>query len=153
MAKPEINNKNSIEKQEQKQEQLQQKFLQFQMFQQQIEQINQHLEMLTQQSAELEISINAVKEIGQTKVDQEILAPIAGGIFLQAQLKDNQKLIVNVGSGITVEKTNLQVIELLQQQQAELMQKIIETDSVLQQLSAQAMKIYQEVQKAQQEQD
>ena len=130
-------------------EQLQQKVLQFQMLQQQLEQVNQHLEMLTQQAAELDISINAVKEIGQTKLNNEILAPLAGGIFLKAELKENQKLIVNVGSGVTVEKTIPQVVELLQHQQVDISQKIIEADSVLQQLSSQAMKIYQEVQGSQ----
>lgn len=130
-------------------EQLQQKVLQFQMLQQQLEQVNQHLEMLTQQAAELDISINAVKEIGETKINNEILAPLAGGIFLKAELKENQKLIVNVGSGVTVEKTIPQVVELLQHQQVEISQKIVEADSVLQQLSSQAMKIYQEVQGSQ----
>ncbi len=126
-------------------EQIQQKYIEFQELQQQIEQINQHLELLTQQNAEMDISIGALKELGQTKVGNEILAPIANGIFLKAELKNNEKLVVNVGSDVTVEKTIPEVIKLLEEQKVEGNQKIVELDKMLQKLTSQAMKLYQEV--------
>ncbi len=126
-------------------EQLQQKYLKFQFLQQQVEQLSQQLEILNQQNAELEISINALRKLGRTKINNEILAPIADGIFLKGELKDNQKLIVNVGSDVAVEKTIPQVVKLLEKQKEELERKLIGGEMVLQQLSEQAMKIYQEV--------
>src|SRR3989344_3999359 len=86
-------------------EERQQRYMQFQLLQQQLEQVNEHLQLLNQQAAELDISINAVNELGQTELDNEILAPISNGIFLKAKLIDNKKMIVNVGSDTTVEKT------------------------------------------------
>ena len=126
-------------------EQIKEKYMQFQFLQKNMEQLSSHLEMLNQQNAELEISIHALQELGQSKVGDEILAPIADGIFLRAELKENQKFIVNVGSGITVEKTKEQVIELLETQKKEISEKIIEAEAILQELNAQALKIYQEV--------
>ncbi len=126
-------------------EQIQQKYMQFQMVQQQLEQISQHLEMLNQQFSELDISINAVKELEKTKVNNELLAPIANGIFLKAELKDNQKLIVNVGSNTTVEKTIPEVVKLLEDQKEDLGKRMVEADTLLQEMSTQAMKLYQEV--------
>ena len=126
-------------------EQIQQKYMQFQMMQQQLEQISQHLELLNQQNSELDISINAVQELSKIKVDNELLAPIADGIFLKGELKDNQKLIVNVGMNTTVEKSIPEVVKLLEQQKEELSQRMVEADAMMQEMSMQAMKLYQEV--------
>jgi len=126
-------------------EQLKQKYMQFQMLQQQIEELGKHLEMFTEQNAELEITINAIKEVGNTKLNNEILTPIANGIFIKSELKDNKKLIVNVGSDTTVEKTVPEVVKLLEQQKEEVSKKIMETDTLLQEFSNQAMKIYKEM--------
>ena len=119
--------------------------MQFQAIQQQLEQINEHLETLMQQNSEVEISINAIKEIGKTEVNNDILALVANGIFIKAKLLDNQKLIVNVGSDTTVEKTVPEVVKLLEEQQKQMNKKMVEADSMMQELSSQAMKMYQEI--------
>ena len=121
----------------------------FQRLQQQLEQVSQHLEMFNQQSADLDISINAVKELEKTELNTELLAPIADGIFLKGKLDDNKKLIVNVGSGTTVEKTIPEVVLLLEQQKVEVNKRLMEADEVMQALSKEAMKLYQEVEDAQ----
>ena len=126
-------------------EEIQQKYMQFQAMQQQLEQISQHLELLNQQNAELDISINAVKELSETKVDNELLAPIADGIFFKGVLKDNQKLVVNVGSDTTVEKTVPEVVKLLEEQKKDVSKRMIEVDAMMQDMSLQAMQLYQEV--------
>ena len=115
-------------------EEIQQKYMQFQALQQQLEQISQHLELLNQQNAELDISINAVKELSDTKVNNELLAPIADGIFFKG-----------VGSDTTVEKTIPEVVKLLEDQKKDISKRMIETDSMMQDLSQQAMQLYQEV--------
>lgn len=119
--------------------------MQFQAMQQQLEQISQHLELLNQQNAELDISINAVKELSETKVDNELLAPIADGIFFKGVLKDNQKLVVNVGSDTTVEKSIPEVVKLLEDQKKDVSKRMMEADSMMQDMSLQAMQLYQEV--------
>ena len=119
--------------------------MQFQFLQQQLEQISQHLEMLNQQNAELDISINAVTELGKTKIDNELLAPIADGIFLKGELKDNKKLIINVGMNITVERTVPEVVKLLENQKSQLQLRLIEVEAVRQELANQTMMIYKEI--------
>ncbi|MBI2668300.1 prefoldin subunit alpha [Candidatus Woesearchaeota archaeon] len=124
---------------------VQEKYQRFQMLQQQIEQLGGHLEILNEQMQELEISKNAVTELEKTPKKNEILAPIANGIFLKAELLENKRLIVNVGSNVTVERTIPEVVQLLGQQETQVQEQIIEANAVLEQLSTQAMKIYQEV--------
>lgn len=119
--------------------------MQFQYLQQQLEQISQHLEMLNQQNVDLDISINAVTELGKTKIDNEILAPIADGIFLKGELKDNKKLIINVGMNTTVERTVPEVVKLLENQKSQLQLRLIEVEAVRQELAGQTMKLYKEI--------
>ena len=126
-------------------EQLTEKYMEFQIFQKQVEQLNEHLETMNQQDTELDISINAIKELAQTKIDTEILAPIANGIFVKSKLIDNQTFIVNVGADTTVERVPLEVIALLQQQKEELASNMVEAQQVLQQMTTHLRNIYQEV--------
>jgi len=123
----------------------QQKYQLFQQLQEQIEQISHHVGLLNQQNIDIDISKEALQDIEKTKVGNEILAPVANGIFVKSTLQNNQKLIVNVGARINVEKTIPEVIELLEKQKVEITKKIIEAEVILQDLQQQAMKIYKEV--------
>jgi len=127
------------------QEELQQKYAQFQLMQQQIEEVNKHLEMLQEQNAELDISLTAVQEISKTKVGNDFLAPLANGIFIKGIIQDNQKLVVNVGSGVTVEKNPEEVGKLLEQQKEELSKQLIETQAVFAELNQEMINLYNEL--------
>lgn len=126
---------------------IQQKSMEFQMLQQQIQQITEHVELLQQKNMELDISKNALQEIAATGLNTEVLAPIADGIFFKATLQDNQKLIVNVGSNTTVEKTIPETIDLLTKHQQEIIARISEAEKIVQQMQSQAMKIYEDIEK------
>ncbi len=128
-----------------KDKEIQEKYVQFQYLQQQLEQISQHLEMLNQQNADLDLSINAVTELGKTKIENELLAPIADGIFLKGELKDNKRLIVNVGMNTTVERTVPEVVKLLEEQKKMAQFKLMQAEAVQQELAGQAMKLYKEI--------
>ncbi len=121
--------------------------MEFQMVQQQLQQLTEHVEQMNQQAAELEMSINAVKELEKTPLHNEFLAPLANGIFVKGELKNNSNLIVNVGSNVTVERTPQEVIKLLHQQRIEVVERTAEAEAVVEQLSAYALKLYKEVEK------
>ena len=122
--------------------------MQFQMLQQQLEKINEHVEFLHQQESELDISQHAVVELGETPLHHEVLVPIADGIFFKAELKDNQKLIVHVGSDTTVEHSLADVLQLLEKQQTEIKARTGEMEAIMQQIQEQLSSIYQEIAEA-----
>lgn len=124
---------------------LQQKYMQFQMYQQQIEQISEQLELLTQRLSELEVSQDALKNLGEIEKGNEILANIAPGVFVKAELKDNSKAIVSVGGDIAVEKSPQQIVEMLEEQKQELQKNLTQSDVLLQTLTEQAIKLYEEL--------
>lgn len=123
---------------------MEEKYMQLQLLQQQAEQITEYVEKLQLQHKELDTSIEALTELQKTKVDTEILAPVANGIFLKAELKDNQKLIVNIGADATVEKSIPEVLKLLEEQKGKIMENITEAEGVLQELHEHGRRMYQE---------
>jgi prefoldin alpha subunit len=138
-----------MEEVEQNQQEMQEKFMMFQTLHKQIEQIQQHIEMMNQQKMELDISVTALKTLGETAAGTEILAPIANGIFMKAKVTDNQKLVVNVGSNVTTEKTVEQVVGLLEEQDSKINEKIVEASQLLEQMQEQAMDVFKQVEAAQ----
>jgi len=131
------------------QEEMQQKYMQFQMIQQQLEELNKAMESIQEQKAELEISINAVKEIEKAVPSSDFLAPLANGVFIKGKISETQKLVVNVGSNVTVERTPEEVTRLLEKQQEEVLQQSIEIQALLAELNSQMMGLYKELQDAQ----
>ncbi len=125
--------------------QIQEKYTEFQALQQQLEQITQHLELLQQHLKEVGLSIQAVEDLGKSNLNSEILAPLANGIFIKAELKDNQILIVNVGADVTVEKTVPEVVKLLREQQQDLENKQAEAEQLLSPLQNRILQIYEEI--------
>lgn len=128
-------------------DEIKEKYMEFQTIQQQLQQLTEHVEQMNQQAAELEISINAIKEVEKTTLNNEFLAPIANGIFVKGELKENSKLIINVGSNVTVERTPQEVIELLHKQRIEVVEQTAQAEAVVEQLSDYALKLYKEVEK------
>ncbi len=133
-------------------EEMKERFMKFQTIQTHLEKLSEQAQLFNQHNAELDISTKAVQEIGKTKVDNEILAPVADGIFIKVKLLDNAKLVVNVGSNTTVERTVEEVVELLQKQKEEVGMKVIQVEAIMQELNSEAMKIYKEVEKEQEKQ-
>ncbi|MDO8510713.1 MAG: prefoldin subunit alpha [Nanoarchaeota archaeon] len=120
------------------------KYRQLQQLQQQVEQITEYVERMQGQQKELDASIEALSELQKTNINTEILAPIANGIFLKAELKDNQKLVVNVGAEVTVEKNIPEVLRLLTEQKEKIAENISEAETFLQELYEQGKKLYQQ---------
>jgi prefoldin alpha subunit len=85
-------------------EQLQAKYYEFQVINQQIQQYQEQQQLLDEQVTELNHTLECLNEIENTKTSETILVPIGQGIFTKAELKDNKNLIINVGSNILASK-------------------------------------------------
>ena len=126
----------------------QEKLMHFRMLQEHIEKLTEHVQLLNQQNAELENSKQALEDLSNTKPRSEVLAPVANGVFIKTELKENTHLLVNVGADTVVEKSVEEVVALLGNQQKEISGKITEAEMLLQGFHSQAAEIYQEVQGA-----
>ena len=99
---------------------LQQKYMEMQMISQQIQQIQKQVELIENQLQELIVTKEALQTIGETKEGNEILVPIASGIFIKATIEDNKDVLVNVGSGTAVKKSLDEASKLIEEQEKDL---------------------------------
>lgn len=120
------------------------KYTEMKMLHQHIEQLGEQVQQLAQNRAEIEHSKEALQDLkGSGK--GELFAPIANGIFIKTELRDTEKLLVNVGSDVVVEKSVDEVVGLLSKQQDEVTKNIVKGEALLEEFHAKMMKLYQEV--------
>lgn len=103
-----------------KQQQLQQKYMEYQMLEQQIKQMQEHAQKLEQQTAEIHAVKQSLEDMEKSEAGKEVLVPVSGGIFFRAELKDGKNFLVNVGSGVVVEKDAASTRELIENQEKEM---------------------------------
>ena len=87
-----------------------------------------------------------VSEFMKAAEGDEILVPVGGGSFVRAKVDNSQKILVNVGSGITVEKTAEEAIQLMDvraQEMMDAMKKLSESRNVIEMKSAQLNQMLQ----------
>ncbi|MBD3361956.1 prefoldin subunit alpha [Candidatus Woesearchaeota archaeon] len=130
-----------------KAQELQQKYMQLQMFNQQLQQLQKQLETIQNQSAEIQTILLALDDIAKTEIGKEMLVPLSSGIFVRAEIKDNKKLKVNVGSNTIVEKNVQETKALLDRQILELNKLNEDLTSQYSKITAEAEKVQAEVQK------
>jgi len=126
--------------------QLQEKYMQMQLIEQQMQQIQKQLKLIEQQVQELNLTEQALDDLKDTKAGTEILVPIASGIFVKAELKDNKDLAVNVGADTVVKKDVGEAKKLITNQLEEITKIQQDLTENLEKLSISAQNIQKELQ-------
>ena len=126
----------SAEISKEKQQELQQKYMEMQMISQQMQQTQKQIQVLGQQLEELNLTKEALDDISKTEPETEIRVPLASGIFVKGKITDNKQVYVNVGAGTSVAKTVDEAKALIDTQIKELSDFKTQTESSLQQISA-----------------
>jgi len=87
------------------QQEIQQKYAEFQHVTQQLEGLQEQLQFLNQQLQEMSSLSENLNDVGQVKESQEMWVTIGGGLFVPAVAKKNySEVLMNVGNGILVKK-------------------------------------------------
>jgi len=129
------------------QEKIQEKYMKFQALQEQIKQINEHLEKVGERIEELTGVISNVEEISNIKEGNEILVPISNGIFIKASTQNSEKFLVNTGAKTVIEKDKEGVKGLLEKQKVELIQMQHKMMEDLNESETEAVGLQEELQK------
>jgi prefoldin alpha subunit len=86
----------------------------------QVQYLERLLEELDNNTKNIEQLSSQIAQLETLGGNEEILAPVANGIFIKAQLKDAKILKVNVGRGIMLDRTIPQTIQLIEKQEKEI---------------------------------
>ncbi|MBI2107973.1 prefoldin subunit alpha [Candidatus Woesearchaeota archaeon] len=91
-------------------------YTQLQMYNENAKQIHKQLQMVEGQYVELAGTSQSLKEFGKSKKGSKILVPLNSGIFVPAELSDNDNLVVNVGANVAVSKNVESTLKLIDRQ-------------------------------------
>lgn len=85
--------------------QLQEKYLEFQAIDQKLQQAQQNLQQYDEHIAEMQKIKENLDDLKKVKAGTEIMVPVSSGIFVKAEMKNSDELMVNVGGGNVVGRT------------------------------------------------
>jgi len=113
----------------------------YQQYQAQADGIMRQLS-LTQLTAEgLERASTAVDALNRAEVGQEIMVPIGSGSFIHATLASKEKVVLNVGAGVHIEKDAADAQEILKVRKAEVQEGSRKLNEVLSKIDQEMQKI------------
>ena len=116
-------------------EQAQQLLYQMQMMEGYLSELSQKETTIVSVIREASSAIQSLKTI-DTKTDNETLVPVGLGTFIKTKVVPNEKLILNIGAGIAVEKDKDSAINFLELRLKEMQVALQETSNQKQQISA-----------------
>lgn len=126
---------------------MQEKYMEFQMLERQTKQLQAQLEQIQSQIADVMYLQQSIVELKTVKVGKELFVPIGSGIFVNAELKNNCDVLINVGCGVVVKKSIESAAELLSAQIAQMQLIEDERTKMLLEFSESAGRIEQELAK------
>lgn len=119
-----------------KEKKMQELYMEFQMLDQHIKQLQKQLEMITHQLIDMNMTSNSLDEFGTIKEGKEIFVPLSSGIFAKASIRDTSELLVNVGANVAIKKdiastkkliqNQIEEIKKIQKQMAEELDRLVE---------------------------
>ena len=125
MKKNETKSEDNVEKkkisQEELQSALQEKYMEYQVLEQQVKQVEEQNQTLQKQIEDLNSIKEAIESMEKTKIGSELFVPISAGIFVKAEIKENTELLVNVGDNVVVPKSIKDAIKLVEKQEQEIL--------------------------------
>ncbi len=122
---------------EQIREELERKSVQLQILQANMQMIREKEHALSHRLMELEETKQAIRDIGTVKAESEILVPLGSGNFVSGKISGTDKILVGVGGGIAIKKSPEDALKFLGERSAE-------TNSAVQELESQYMKMENE---------
>ena len=97
-------------------EEFQQKYREYQLLSEQYARVQEQLQKTDEKVAQAGFVIDSITDFSKTAKGDEMLIPIADGVFARARLLDQEELLVNVGSDVVVKKDVQSAIRMLEEQ-------------------------------------
>jgi len=129
------------------QKELNEKYLEMQILDQQLKQVNQQLLNLDNQTLELQRIEENLGDLKETKNGTELLVALGGGIFSRAELKDNKTVLMNVGANVVIEKDIPSSKEVISRQIDQIKDVATQMEQEFQMLAMKSQILQQDLQK------
>ena len=101
-------------------EKVQKLYIEFQLLNQQIQQLEKQNEALNSNLMELIMTSQSLDDLKDIKEKTEILVPVSAGIHAKAEIKDCKSFVVNVGANVALVKDLKSTKEIIKNQIVEI---------------------------------
>ncbi|PIN87070.1 prefoldin subunit alpha [Candidatus Woesearchaeota archaeon CG10_big_fil_rev_8_21_14_0_10_44_13] len=105
---------------DEKKEQLQKRYMEFQILNHQIKEMQKQIQTIDAQVEELENTSSSIEGFSKTSEKADMFVTLSPGVFAKAELKDNKTLLINVGASTAVQKKAADVKKMVDNQISEL---------------------------------
>lgn len=128
-----------------KKQEIQKKYLELQNIEQHIKQSQQQILLLNQQLLEFMKLIESIEDFKKIKENSKAFASLGSGIYVEAEIKNTNKLLINVGSDVSVLKKPDEAKEMINKQVEDLKEIIKKTGEELQNIINYAVNLQEEL--------
>jgi prefoldin alpha subunit len=106
----------------------QNKMMEYQAVSKQLTQIKSHLAQLQKHKDDLEVMKDSLSYLDSVEDGKEIMVPLGSGVFFRSEKVKGNKIIMNVGAGVVVEKTFTEASRVVDDQIREISEVISQMD-------------------------
>ena len=132
-----------------KEREIQESVMKMRYIEQQVTSLQQQAQDSQRAMIEFATSINALKEIKKITGDNESLVPLGAGVFIDASVKKQDSVLMDIGSGAIVEKTVDEAMKTLEKREEAMKNRMIAIDNMVRNLETQYMEAGTKVQQLQ----
>jgi len=101
-------------------EKLQEKYILYQLLQQNLESLREHLELIEGQLIELKTTQQVLNDLKGGKSVTDVLIPLGGGCYGKGEVKDIKTFLVNLGANVMVDRKMESLKPLLEKREKDL---------------------------------
>ncbi len=127
------------------QKKIQEKYLELQVLNSQIRQINQELSLLDSQLIEVKRVEENLEDLKEVKLNTELLTSLGPGIFIKTNLKDNKEILVNIGVDVVIKKDIDSAMDYVKKQGDKIESVIKEIEQELNRININGEKLQEEL--------
>ncbi len=102
--------------------------------QQNMETLEGQVEVLTSSIEETESTLETLEGLEDAEAGSEILVPIGAGSYVQAEIKDPDKVLSNLGADLVAERTPEEVTKLIEKRKKDLEDSLEEAENKIEEL-------------------
>jgi len=123
---------------------IQERLIYFEGLRKEAEGIQERIQEIQTIKSELDKTIESL-EFFEKVESVDALLNLGGGVFAYADVRDNKKVLVDVGAGVIIEKEVKEAIEILKNKKEEMEKTEQKLRELLNQIASQMMKIQEEL--------
>lgn len=122
-------------------------------YKEQLNQIDMQISYMQQAKNDYNRAKITIKKLSESKKDSDVLLPLGGGSYIDANVKDSAKILVDIGAGYIAEKKSDSAIKKIENRIKDLDKHLERLQEIRKNTEKEASDVYQKAQTLYQQQN